>query len=81
MISYIERLRFYDGRERPIEKERLFEFEMKAVINRYYSGRTIDTKTLLENLGPFQIDYTNYYHYWSEETPDIDSRSARVFML
>ncbi|MFW9991528.1 MAG: hypothetical protein ACFFD4_05675 [Candidatus Odinarchaeota archaeon] len=76
----IKRLRFYNGREHSIDKEQLYEFETKAVIDRYYSGRDIDASTLLEDLGPTVLDYTNVHH-WSKEIPDIDKRSARLFTM
>ncbi|MHA2233491.1 MAG: hypothetical protein ACXAB4_13495 [Candidatus Hodarchaeales archaeon] len=78
--SLIHRLRFYNGRTHSIDKKRLFEFEVKALLDRYYSGRDIDAATLLEDLGPLALDFTNV-HYWSKEIPDIDRRSARLFTM
>lgn len=78
--SLISRLRFYNGRLHSIDKKRLFEFEMKALLDRYYSGRDIDAGNILEDLGPLALDYTNV-HYWSKEIPDIDQRSARLFTM
>lgn len=78
--SPIDRLRFYDGRTAPIDQERLINFEIKSVIERYYHNRTMDAATVIDDIGPFHVDYTNIQH-WSREIPDIDKRSARLFVL
>lgn len=78
--SFINRLRFYNGREHSIDEKKLVEFEMKAIINRYYAGEEIDVATLIEDLGPINLDFTNI-HPWSKTIPDIDQRSARLFTL
>ncbi len=73
-------LQFYNGRTRPIDKERILDFELNAIYKRYYTDRLFDHSALIENLGPIQIDYSNI-HDWLQEIPDIDPRSARVFSL
>lgn len=78
--TVIEHLRFYDGREKPIEKDQLIKFEIKSVIDRFYSTRNIDATTVVEDIGPTHIDYTNIQH-WSTDIPDIDNRSVRLFTL
>jgi hypothetical protein len=81
MNSYnVENLRFYDGRTHAIDKNRIYEFETQAVTNRYYSGRDINVTTVVEELGPFCVLYSNVQP-WSEEIPDIDKKSARLFTL
>ena len=82
MTSYkIKKLTFYDGRNHPIDKERLYQFETKAVLDRYYSSQQVASVTLIEDLGPFNLDFTNIHGITSEEIPDIDPRSARLFTL
>ncbi|MHA2247599.1 MAG: hypothetical protein ACXADY_21805 [Candidatus Hodarchaeales archaeon] len=78
--SWINQLRFYNGRDHSIDKKRLAEFETRAIINRYYAGEEIDVATLIEDLGPINLDFTNI-HPWSEKIPDIDKRSARLFTI
>ncbi len=79
--SLINQLRFYDGRINHIDQERLFNFEMKATIERYYSKRSIrDATQRLEDLGPFVVDFTNIMP-WTKEIPDVDRRSARLFTI
>jgi len=78
--SWINQLQFYNGRDHSIDKKRLAEFETRAIINRYYHGEEIDVATLIEDLGPINLDFTNI-HPWSEKIPDIDRRSARLFTL
>ncbi|MFW9855168.1 MAG: hypothetical protein ACFFFG_08900 [Candidatus Thorarchaeota archaeon] len=79
-VSTLRNLTFYNGRIHHIDIERVFRFEMEAVINRYYSGLEIDSITLIEDLGPIQLDFTNV-HPWGPEIPDVDERSARLFTL
>ena len=76
----ISQLRFYDGRIHSIDQKRLVDFETRAIINRYYHGEEINVSTLIEDLGPINLDFTNI-HPWSEKIPDIDKRSARLFTL
>ncbi|MFW9777811.1 MAG: hypothetical protein ACFFE8_03075 [Candidatus Heimdallarchaeota archaeon] len=76
----IKKLVFYNGRNHYIDKDRVFKFEMAAVINRYYSGRQIDSTTLIEDLGPIQLDFTDV-HPWAPQIPDINEKSARLFTL
>lgn len=78
--SLINQLRFYNGRNHSIDQKRLVDFEMRAIINRYYHGEEINVSTLIEDLGPINLDFTNI-HPWAEKIPDIDRRSARLFTL
>jgi len=78
--SIINQLRFYDGRKYSIDQKRIADFEMRAIINRYYHGEDIDVSTLIEDLGPINLDFTNI-HPWAEKIPDIDRRSARLFTI
>jgi hypothetical protein len=66
--SIINQLRFYDGRNYSIDQKRLADFEMRAIINRYYHGEDIDVSTLIEDLGPINLDFTNI-HPWAEKIP------------
>lgn len=79
-LDMVDNLRFYDGRTHAIDKNRMYEFETKALMNRYYPGRDIDVATAVEELGPIALNYSNVQP-WSEEIPDIDQRSARLFTL
>ncbi|MHA2363817.1 MAG: hypothetical protein ACXAC7_07650 [Candidatus Hodarchaeales archaeon] len=76
----LNRLKFYNGRVHSIEKERFVEFEIASILDRYYSGLNIDSVILLEDLGPFALDFTNVYQ-WSKEIQDIDKKSARLFTI
>jgi hypothetical protein len=76
----LRKLQFYDGRKAPIDKERLARFDVRSVIDRYYQRMTMEASKLISELGSIHIDYTNIQH-WSEEIPDIDERSARLFTL
>lgn len=76
-----EKLTFYDGRIHPIDKERLYKFETKAVLGRYYNNQQVASISLIEDLGQFNLDFTNVHGMYSEEIPDIDPRSARLFTL
>ena len=78
--SLSDQLRFYNGRTHSIDQKRLAEFETRAIINRYYHGEEINVATLIEELGPINLDFTNI-HPWSDQIPDIDKRSARLFTL
>ena len=76
----INRLRFYDGRDYPIDKERIFKFEVRSIINRFYPNRRVEAADVIDEIGPIHIDFTNIQH-WSKEIPDIDERSTRLFTL
>ncbi len=78
--SFINRLRFFNGRYNSIDNERLYNFELKALLNRYYPDYETETINLIEELGSCMIDYSNSQH-WSREIPDIDPRSARLFSI
>ncbi|MFW9995462.1 MAG: hypothetical protein ACFFD4_25725 [Candidatus Odinarchaeota archaeon] len=78
--SESNQLRFYDGRSNPIDQERLIKFEISSVIERYYHSRNIDATIVIDDLGPIHIDYSNIQG-WSEEIPDVDKKSARLFTL
>lgn len=76
----MDELKFYDGRIHSIDRNRLFKFDMRSIIDRYYSGQNIDSATIFEDIGPVAIDYSNVQH-WSNEIPDLNSKGARVFTL
>ncbi|MHA2155577.1 MAG: hypothetical protein ACXABU_09600 [Candidatus Hodarchaeales archaeon] len=76
----IENLQFHDGRKTPISKERLVRFDIRSVVDRYYQTQTLDASAVISDLGPVHIDFTNIQD-WAKEIPDIDKRSARVFIL
>ena len=73
-------IRIYNGREQAIDIERMAEFETRSIFGRLFHGRDMDTTSLFEQLGPWVLDFTNV-HGWSEEIPDIDHRSARLFTI
>lgn len=76
----IDQLRFYDGRLRPIDSQRLMQFELDSIVDKYYLNREIDAAGVIDDIGPIHIDFTNIQR-WSKEIPDIDPRSARLFTL
>ncbi|WP_455141904.1 hypothetical protein [Candidatus Hodarchaeum mangrovi] len=76
----IKNLRFYDGRQHSIERDRLVRFELKSVIDRYYQTKSVDAATVLADLGPIHLDFTNIQS-WATDIPDIDPKSARLFTL
>ncbi|MFX1251762.1 MAG: hypothetical protein ACFFCZ_09155 [Promethearchaeota archaeon] len=78
--SFTKRLRFYNGRYYSIDNERLYNFELQTLLNRYYPDYETEAINLVEELGSFMIDYSNAQH-WSEEIPDIDPKSARIFTI
>ncbi|MFX0122971.1 MAG: hypothetical protein ACFFAE_04980 [Candidatus Hodarchaeota archaeon] len=78
--SKINQLRFYDGRKHPIETERLLKFEIQSVIDRFYYDRVVDAITVIDDFGSIHLDYSNI-QLWSKEIPDIDERSARLFII
>jgi len=53
----------HDGREEPVELERMTEFEKYAYERFYEPGREYDTTRQIEKLGPVLIDFTNV-HSW-----------------
>ena len=79
-IEKIKNLQFYDGRQNPIQRERLIKFEMKSVIDRYYQTKSVDAATVIADLGPIHLDFTNIQS-WANDIPDIDPKSARLFTL
>ncbi|MFX0053242.1 MAG: hypothetical protein ACFFAJ_12820 [Candidatus Hodarchaeota archaeon] len=76
----INQLNFYNGRTHAIDKKRLTEFETKALLSRFYSGRKMEVATVVEDIGPLAIFYANIQP-WAKEIPDIDKKSARVFTI
>ncbi len=76
----IDQLKFYDGCTHAIDKKRLSEFETKALISRFYSGRNMEVVTVVEDTGPIAVFYANVQP-WAEEIPDIDKKSARIFTI
>jgi hypothetical protein len=70
----------HDGRELPIDLERMTKFDQISMIQRYFGNREVDTSKIIEMLGPWVVDFTNL-HAWSKDIPDIDSRSARLFSI
>jgi hypothetical protein len=76
----IKNLQFHNGRKTPIPQERLVQFDIHSVVDRYYQTQTMDASAVISDLGPVHIDFTNIQD-WADEIPDIDKRSARVFIL
>ncbi len=74
-------LRFHDGLKDTIDVERMTEFDVESILEPLYDTRTdIDASQILEELGPWALDYTNLYD-WSENTPDVYSKGSRLFQL
>ena len=76
----IEQLRFYNGLVNSIDKTRMTLFEQRSITDRFYSGGDVNTETVIEELGPTSIHYSNVQP-WAKEIPDIDKRSARTFSI
>ncbi|UCG04123.1 MAG: hypothetical protein JSW11_09070 [Candidatus Heimdallarchaeota archaeon] len=70
----------HDGREEPVELERMIVFEKNAYERFYEPSREYNTTRQIEKLGPVLIDFTNI-HSWAKDIPDIDPRSARLFSV
>ncbi|MFX0116829.1 MAG: hypothetical protein ACFFB3_19935 [Candidatus Hodarchaeota archaeon] len=75
-------IKFHNGREKTIDIERLIEFEDKCVLTLLFrEDDEWDAKTVLEELGPYSIDFTNVNSQWSEYIPDIHPHSTRLFSI
>ncbi len=79
-IEDIKDLQFHDGRINPITHDRLVQFDISSVVERFYQTRTVDASAVISDLGPIHIDFTNIQD-WAEDIPDIDDRSGRIFIL
>ncbi|MHA2238220.1 MAG: hypothetical protein ACXAB2_07610 [Candidatus Hodarchaeales archaeon] len=73
-------IEIHDGRKKPIDVDRMTEFENHSLIDKLFLGREIEVTSVFEQLGSWILDFTNI-HIWSKEIPDIDDRSARLFSL
>ncbi|MFQ5981203.1 MAG: hypothetical protein ACE5OZ_23930 [Candidatus Heimdallarchaeota archaeon] len=74
-------IKFHDGREEPIDVDRIIEFENRSLNDRLFQGQEeVDAKIILEELGPCVIDFANV-HGWSQDIPDIHPSSARLFTI
>lgn len=72
---------FHDGIKEPIDVERMSEFDIQSVLDQLFDSRTdIDSASVLEELGPWVLDYTNL-HDWSENIPDVQKNGSRLFQL
>ncbi len=72
---------FHDGLQEPIDVERMTEFDVASILDQLYDTRSdIDSSHVLEELGSWALDYTNLYD-WSGNTPDIQSKGARLFQI
>ncbi|MHA2495695.1 MAG: hypothetical protein ACXAEI_09400 [Candidatus Hodarchaeales archaeon] len=75
-------INFHNGREKAIDIERLIEFEDRCVLTLLFRGEDEwDAKTVLEELGPYGIDFSNVILQWSEAIPDIHPHSTRLFTI
>ncbi len=70
----------HNGRKNALEVDRLNEFDLKSVSEKFFPTRDIDSSSLFEQFGDWGVDFTNV-HGWAEEIPDIDPRSARLFTI
>ena len=74
-------LRFHDGLRETIDLDRMTEFDVESILEPLYDTRgDIDASQILEELGPWALDYTNLYD-WSENTPDVHAKGSRLFQL
>ena len=73
-------IKFHNGQKEPLNSERMADFERKSIMARLFSEEVINATSLLEQLGPTILDYTNI-HDWSQEIPDISTKSARIFII
>jgi hypothetical protein len=76
----IKQIRFYNGLSTSIDKTRMTKFEQRSITDRFYSGGEVNTETVIEELGPTVIHYSNVQP-WGKEIPDIDNKSARTFSI
>ncbi len=70
----------HDGRQNALDVDRLKDFDLKSVSEKFFPTRDIDSSSLFEQFGDWCVDFTNV-HGWAEEIPDIDPRSARLFTI
>lgn len=71
---------FYDGRIHSIDPKRLQEFDIEAMVERYGYDFQTETRIVIDELGPFAIDFNNIYPY-AKTVPDISKTSARLFTV
>lgn len=74
------KLRFHDGRDEPVSSDRMLAFDKDGMVRRLYGNKTLDATEVVDDLGPYTLDFTNM-HSWGQEIPDIDERSARMFSV
>ncbi|MCK5347385.1 MAG: hypothetical protein KAR20_28440, partial [Candidatus Heimdallarchaeota archaeon] len=73
-------LQFHDGLKESIDVERMTEFDVDSILNQLYDNRDVDSSELLQELGPWALDFSNIFG-WSENIPDVDPQSARLFQI
>lgn len=71
---------FHDGLKESIDVKRMTEFDVNSILNQLYEHRDVDSSELLEELGPWALDFSNVFG-WSENIPDVDPQSARLFQI
>lgn len=75
------RLKFHDGLKESIDVDRMTDFDVQSILEPLYDTRSdVDASQILEELGPWALDYTNLYD-WSENTPDVHTKGSRLFQL
>ena len=74
------KLKFHDGREKPIPLTKMAIFENNSVYHRLYGGEETDLRTVIEEIGLCALDFKNV-HEGSEDITDIDIRSTRLFTI
>ena len=73
-------LRFHDGLKESIDVKRMTEFDVNSILDQLYKNRDVDSSEVIEELGPWVLDFSNIFG-WSENIPDVDSQSARLFQI
>lgn len=74
------KITIHNGRETAIGFKRMVEFDTKSLLDRLFKGRDVDSIKVIEQLGPWSLDFTNVFGL-AEDVPDIDSRSIRLFTI
>lgn len=72
--------KFYDGRVTPVDSKKLQQFDIKAMVERYGYDFLTETNLVLDELGPFAIDFNNIFPY-SKTVADIGKTSTRLFTV
>ncbi|MFX0172296.1 MAG: hypothetical protein ACFE9L_10275 [Candidatus Hodarchaeota archaeon] len=54
-------IKFHNGQKEPLTSERMVDLEKKSIMKRLFSEDVINATSLIEQLGPTLLDYTNIH--------------------